>query len=62
MRAPHQRMNHPYRKRPKTIQIKKITNMKMRSKYMERLKGILRKPPNKIQSGKPMYRSSASPW
>ena len=45
--APHKRMNEPYRRRPKTIQVKKAPHMKMRSKYMERLKGILRKLPNK---------------
>jgi hypothetical protein len=55
-------MNEPCRKRPKTLQTKKTPHMKMRSKYMERLKGIPRKPPNTIQSEKPMYRSGASPW
>ena len=48
MRAPHKMMTEPYRKRPKTIQIKKTPHMKMRRKYMERLKEISRKPPNKI--------------
>ena len=43
MRAPHWRMNQSYRKRPKTIQIKKEPHTKMRSKYMERLTGDLEK-------------------
>ena len=33
---------------PKTIQVKNTPHMKMRRKYMERLKEISRKPPNKI--------------
>ena len=41
-------MNEPYRKGPKTIQIKKTPHMKMRRKYMERPKEIPRKSPNKM--------------